>query len=375
MTVVNQESRLHGFDALRAIAMLLGIVLHASIAYKTVPLPNWPHDKQFNYLSLDFLYEFIHSFRMPLFYVIAGYFSHLILQKSGSLVFIKKRLERIGIPFLVSLFTILPFSIFPFLFNFHAQVNPENIEHIFRESFKSLLSWNGLAHLWFLYYLLIFYGIILVVRQFKFPSIVSLRMSNFFLLFCLILFTWGLLLFESGLYIQVDTGLIPEIRFILYYFIFFVTGYFIEARKIPFEKMKEKMVLFLSISFILFLFLFYIDLFQSDWYTVVWRKYLVKMLTSIQIVLLVFGIIGFFLRFYTKENAFWKYISDASYWMYLVHLGIVGGMQVVLSYTSFPGMLRFPLILLFTFFISLGSYQLFVRYSIIGKYLHGTRRK
>ena len=36
--------RIHGFDALRAIAMWLGVVLHSIIVYKETPEINWPHD-------------------------------------------------------------------------------------------------------------------------------------------------------------------------------------------------------------------------------------------------------------------------------------------------------------------------------------------
>ena len=65
------DARIHGIDALRGIAMLLGIVLHATIAYRVVPFPTWPKDPQHSLWAYDFLYFVIHSFRMPMFFLIA----------------------------------------------------------------------------------------------------------------------------------------------------------------------------------------------------------------------------------------------------------------------------------------------------------------
>ena len=42
----NQHRRYHGLDALRGIAMLLGIVLHAALPFMVgMPISIWPTDK------------------------------------------------------------------------------------------------------------------------------------------------------------------------------------------------------------------------------------------------------------------------------------------------------------------------------------------
>ena len=65
----NESGRYHGIDALRAFAMILGIFLHASIVYKVNPLPVWPADPGSALPLFDYLYFFIHTFRMPLFFL------------------------------------------------------------------------------------------------------------------------------------------------------------------------------------------------------------------------------------------------------------------------------------------------------------------
>jgi glucan biosynthesis protein C len=78
---------------------------------------------------------------------------------------------------------------------------------------------------------------------------------------------------------------------------------------------------------------------------------------------------------FKKDSVFWKYISDASYWVYLIHMGIVITLQLLFMNSKMPGVLRFPAVLIIALAISFGTYQWFVRYSFIGNILHGKRVK
>src|SRR5687768_9972102 len=102
------SSRIYGFDALRATAMWLGVILHSIIFFKKVPAENWPHDPYLFSTVLEWLYEFIHSFRMPLFFLVAGYFSSLVIEKRSLNEFISQRVQRILIPFILALVLIVP---------------------------------------------------------------------------------------------------------------------------------------------------------------------------------------------------------------------------------------------------------------------------
>ncbi len=64
--------RLHALDNLRAILMWLGIVLHVAAVYTTHPMPNVWLDEQRTAFA-DALVSFIHVFRMPAFFILAGF--------------------------------------------------------------------------------------------------------------------------------------------------------------------------------------------------------------------------------------------------------------------------------------------------------------
>ena len=74
--MVTDERRYYGLDALRGGMMMLGIVLHAAEFYIAAPPPAlpMPTDRNTSYV-FDLVFHFIHSFRMPTFFVLAGFFA------------------------------------------------------------------------------------------------------------------------------------------------------------------------------------------------------------------------------------------------------------------------------------------------------------
>ena len=126
-----KTERYHGLDLLRAFAMMLGLLIHANEAYQIpeiakamgmpsfINLPGW----------MDLMEVWIHLWRMPLFFVLAGFFGCMIVQRRGAAGFLQDRLLRVGLTLLVFV------SIYDLLYPppfFDFQLN----------------------HLWFLYYLM-----------------------------------------------------------------------------------------------------------------------------------------------------------------------------------------------------------------------------
>ena len=125
------KSRFHNLDFLRAFAMMMGLVIHAPILF-TMPdvardfqIENIPALESWGWLVMGF----ISNWRMPLFFLLSGFFAVLVIEKKGNAYFIKDRIIRIGI-------TCLLFSAFYDILDGSVDFTT--------------------AHLWFLYELLIF---------------------------------------------------------------------------------------------------------------------------------------------------------------------------------------------------------------------------
>ncbi len=94
--------RLHGLDALR-MALLLG-------ESSTYPCPTHRARNLFWIVSdtersslLAGMFYVIHLFRMPLFFLLAGYFGRLALQRLGTVAFARDRFRRVVLPLIGTL--------------------------------------------------------------------------------------------------------------------------------------------------------------------------------------------------------------------------------------------------------------------------------
>ncbi len=98
-------ARRFDLDALRAGAMLLGIVLHASLSFfpSFWMVADCRQDPVFG-----IVFSAIHGFRMPLFFVMCGFFSAMLLQRRGRRSLINHRFQRVLLPLLLGMVTIVP---------------------------------------------------------------------------------------------------------------------------------------------------------------------------------------------------------------------------------------------------------------------------
>jgi peptidoglycan/LPS O-acetylase OafA/YrhL len=92
-----------GLDALRALAMLLGLTYHAAYAYVPGVGPWYPVADPAHHEAFRVLAGVLHAVRMPVFFALAGYFAHLGLARRSPGAFLAERTRRLLGPFAVAL--------------------------------------------------------------------------------------------------------------------------------------------------------------------------------------------------------------------------------------------------------------------------------
>jgi peptidoglycan/LPS O-acetylase OafA/YrhL len=97
--------RRHDLDALRSFAMLLGIALHAALAYIGA---GWVVSDEPTSDGLGLLVTAIHGFRMPLFFLLSGFFTAMLWRRRGPAYLLSQRARRILLPLLLGCLTIVP---------------------------------------------------------------------------------------------------------------------------------------------------------------------------------------------------------------------------------------------------------------------------
>jgi hypothetical protein len=75
----------------------------------------------------------------------------------------------------------------------------------------------------------------------------------------------------------------------------------------------------------------------------------------------VLGVLGFFIRYFNSENKSIRALSDASYWVYLVHLPVVFMAQVALFPLNWPVFIKFILVYAVSLVFGLLSLRILAR--------------
>jgi hypothetical protein len=90
--------------------------------------------------------------------------------------------------------------------------------------------------------------------------------------------------------------------------------------------------------------------------------------------LMIAGLMGLFHRYLGSESAVVRYLSDSSYWCYLIHMVPVFALQGLVRDWPFPAPLKFSLVAVAVTALLLASYQLLVRHTPVGWLLNGPRK-
>ena len=380
-----REERVHALDNLRAVAMLLGIVLHAALSFMTLPIP-WVARDVSRGLGFDVMVGVIHGFRMQLFFFLAGYFAHLLWQRLGSKAFLQQRWKRIGLPFLLGMITLMPLIVVVWGWAEMRTVPPPT-----RPQYGALTLFSvPTGHLWFLEMLMILYAsaalIAWVGRKLNasvwlprldaaFDWFIAQRWKPLLLVPPTALCLWG-----GPMLGEIDTAglrLLPAGRAVVYYGLFFVVGWWLHRRRHQLDALRGSLKTYFALAVIAFLTLGACHLAQAkpaDAH-ILQVKLLALAAASLYAWAMTFAVTGWFMRFAGQHRPWIRYLADASYWCYLLHLPLVLWLQVLVAQWPVNGWLKFAFIMAVNIVVLLASYHTCVRYTWIGRLLNGPRER
>ena len=89
--------------------------------------------------------------------------------------------------------------------------------------------------------------------------------------------------------------------------------------------------------------------------------------------LLTYGLFGLFLRYMSHPSPRWRYMADASYWIYIVHVPFVMLLPLLFANVPAPGIVKVALVVAMATGLILVSYRYLVRSTFIGEQLNGRR--
>ena len=381
--------RLHGLDALRGTALLLGVVLHASMSY--FPVTIWIVPDTDNSPVAAVIFFAIHLFRMTSFFLIAGLFAHMMLDRRGTGGFIRDRATRIAGPLAAFWFPILA-ALIAGLIWMAAIRNGGNIPTGGPPPPPLTLETFPLTHLWFLWVLLILYVAMLVLRA---PFAMADRDGGWgrFVdrITGALIGPWTPALMAAPLAVAFwlapnwtpffgiptpDTGLVPNPVALTAFGTAFGLGFLLDRRRDLLVRIERLWPVFTVVALGVGTGALVLAGGPVPELVPVTDPELKAPLAAVM-ALAVFAstlaVLSLALRFASGYSAVARYLADSSYWVYIVHLPLVMVGQILVVNETWRWFVKFGVVIGGTMAISLLTYELLIRHTFMGGWLNGRR--
>ena len=389
--------------------MLMGIILHAALPYFSRLADFeyvWPADDDQS-VFLAVVFDFIHVWRMPTFFLLAGFFAHLVLARRPDAMFVRDRLKRIALP--LALFGAIMAVIIPpiWLYGWYGTTTLDTFTDSLLERRDLDSSGELVAHLWFLYYLLIMYAALITCRQIaglmkqcSAPSLHSLApigrvMAN------AVYSRAPLLLALAAMLLLIVRGgdeskpvwplNVPDI---LYGALFFLYGYGLYAKRELIDSLLETKTLAALWAAAIIAYFAHLALFGAldemsssgvDAGSIELLELADVVAYGASAALFSLGFVGLFERILRSPRPWVRWLADSSYWIYIMHLPVVTFLTFYLAHLDRQGWLKyltgfgwnaemkFLVACALTGLMGLVTYRYLIRYTPIGTMLNGKR--
>lgn len=380
--------RLHGLDALRGGALLLGVVLHASLSF--FPQQIWIVADDSRSIGAAWLFFAIHLFRMTSFFLIAGLFAHMMLSRKGWWGFARDRAVRITGPLLAFWFPVMAGIVTALVWNAHAN---GMIVPGAPPPPPPTYDWTNvpLTHLWFLYVLSLFCIATLILRA---PFAALDREGGWGRavdrITGALIGWWTPVLMAAPLALALwldpkwiaffavptpDAGLVPHTAALVGFGSAFGLGFLLDRRRDLLDRIAAWSPIFLLVAVASGVAAYELagGPKLEPMVEPTTTKAIAAAVCALAVYASAFAALGLSLRFLSGHSPVRRYLADASYWVYILHLPLVMLAQVWVQDWPAPWWIKLAGVSLGVFAVCLGSYELLVRHGFMGKWLNGRR--
>ena len=358
--------RFHNLDFLRAFAMTMGLVIHAPLLFwapdfakvfgidNIVPAEEW----------VNIMGRFISSWRMPLFFLLSGFFAVLVLERKGTLHFLRDRFIRVGLTCLV--------------FSSLYDISDGKFDYT-------------TLHLWFLYELMILVLVFSLLYKFKIIKdflCIKVPPKLFFILALWLIFTVPLAYILNHwwhpLSLKASTSYFDlKIGNLLYYFSYFLVGVILYSNQNIFMKLKNTKTIVILVN--LSLFAFFLRLY-SDHLTIGQVDNLRNVaqmefdpilvffnacMIGMNSILFCFLFIGLASKFVQSDSSIIRWFVELSYPIYIIHIIPVTMMSAVFYHVGLSQFSMLSLAVITGFFICVILYYVFIKFTPLNWLING----
>ena len=379
MTTI-QHQREYYIDWIRVIAFMILILFHCSMPFVQF---GWEIKNEEHAIFLDRLIIWLHQWRLPLLFFIAGVGVSFSLRRRSVLSFFGERIVRLFIPLVFSMFFVIPLQVY------FERLQKKQIDQSYWSFYPSVwslipypegtLTWS---HLWFVVYLFTFTLLLL-------PVFALLKVQG--------VKRWKQKL--NPLFSHPIANLCLAIPFILYYFAFYIRwpvqgsllddwflfnssitfyffGYFLADLPAFWTTCESYRRYFLVVSSVCLVVLFWryywaVDLPKEQDA----RLYLYGFFDGLHIWSIILTTIGFARRYLNFSNRYLAYLTSAVYPFYILHQTIIVATGYYVVQWASPIWVKLIVLIGVCFVLLVILYHFLIRPFILMRILYGLKPK
>ncbi len=365
-----ERNRVHFLDNLRTFMVFLVVLCHAGWVYESSGIGAyfWIVDDPAVNNAAGLVNVVVDIFMMPTLFLISGYLAPASLERKSAWEFVKAKSFRLLLPWLIAALTLIPLYKVIFLSSRGLPQDQWTRYWPFTNGFISQ------AWLWFLPVLFLFNIVYLALSKVgaRAPRI-SLRSAlvGVFLLG----FGYSVAIDALGLRGWTKIGVLDfQTERLLIYFLAFLVGAHCFKLKV-FEDKPQGWILFTAINTIAWIpvmtyiiFLLYPLLHPGSFIVsesidrlVLWFSF------HLSLFCLAYVTIETFRRYLNRSGPLRNRLNRNSYYVYIIHVIVMGGLALVLLNTTLPSLLKYAILTISTFVASYVLILIFRRVSVVSR--------
>ena len=377
--MASPEPRYHTIDHLRATMISIVMFGHALLPYVT--LPRAFKDPQ-THFGFDVAAIFLYAFAMPVFFVTAGFSTALVYHRKGAGRLARSRFLHIFLPLIVAYLVLSPLTRGAFRFAKHAASSGALQSGIDELMLGEWIRLGKPYHLWFLVSLLLYTALAVGIRRgiLRFPGTAEHIRSASRQLFAspwrstLLTVLIALAMVPAYVIYGADAGTLPMQLALLGFFLFGWLLYLHRDLLPSFQHQPWRPIVVAVAVLPLAVWATRHRLMAADEPQLL-VGFLAGISNSALAAFMTFGLLGIYQARFSGPSSFGRYVSDASYWIYLIHYPLLIAVAGILTVTPLPAAMKYLVTVGVVVPIVLLTYHFAVRSTRFGRLLTGGRRK
>lgn len=362
---MSTQGRLYFLDNLRTFLIFLVVFVHAGVVYESsgIMAPYWIVDDPATSDLPGLLNLILDLLVMPTIFFISGYFTPSSLDKQGSWRFLKAKVRRLMVPWVIAVLTLMPLYHVIFLYS---RGLPQSGWATYFHFSNGVIS---MSWLWFLPVLFLFDVLYLLLRKLNLP-VGRIRIGWAVAAVFALSLAYCEVLSELNWIGWTKTPLIDfQNERLLPYFLLFLLGSLCYRRQV-FDTARSSKKLYVAVNatiwipiniYVIVLLNFflrpgnYIISGRIDGF-MLWTSSILSMLG------LLYCAVTTFKRYFNRQRRLGRTLSRLSYGVYIIHIPVLGPIALALLHLDIPALLKYPILILTTY---VGSNLLALAYTSI----------